>query len=95
MKKTTQDITDMVIDAAYTVYEHKCRMAQGLAPINGAEFGDPQAQKELAQLVAPLIQSAQTTKQLEVQSVADALAMLKRGKVSVQECLKLVELIKL
>ena len=90
------EITDLLIDTAYQIVDYKGKVALGVPseelPENYISFDDS-SQNYIMDLVRPMLRTAQQIKKVQADSVKDVIKQLSKGKLTIDEATKLIELI--
>jgi len=93
-KKTINQIVDKLINAADKAVEFKIKRAFG-GGLEDEEVGyDMDALNELIGFIRPHIQDSQQAKVLGVKSSSDIIKLLTSGKISTDEAMEMLKLIK-
>lgn len=92
-KTTINDILDELLETAHKILKYQVGIAFGQEPPEGHELYNSKQQHALLDMIKPMLNQAEQTKALNVKSSAEVVKMLKQGKVSVDEAMKLLQLI--
>lgn len=101
-RRTLTDIVDLLVDRAFQILEWKYEAAitvgnwnhdKDRLPADWPSY-DHSTLNELVDIIKPMLRSVQETRKLEAQTSKDVTAMLSKGKISMQEGMKLLALMK-
>ena len=103
--KQLSDIVDNIVDKAYKIIEWKIiaateqrvsddqfNLVSGL-PVGYMNF-DHEVLNSVLDMVKPLLSSAQQTKKVEAETAKDIVKLIKSGKLSIEDAMKLMNLLK-
>ena len=92
-KTTINDILDELLETAHRVLKYQVGIAFGEEPPEGHELYNHKEQHVLLDMIKPMLHSAEQTKSLNIKSSAEVVKMLKQGRISVDEAMKILRLI--
>jgi len=103
--KQLSDIVDNIVDKAYQIIVWKIIAATDQTEVQdvwgiaeGLPAGymnyDHKLLDSILDMVKPLLSSAQQTKKVEAETAKDIVALIKTGKLSIEEAMKLMNLLK-
>jgi len=92
-KTTINDILDELLETAHRVLKYQIGIAFGAEPPEGSENYNNKEQHVLLDMIKPMLNQAEQTKQINAKSSTEVIKMLKKGTVSVEEAMKILRLI--
>ena len=92
-KTTINDILDELLETAHRVLKYQIGVAFGVDPPEGSELYNSKEQHRLLDMIKPMLHQAEQTKQINAKSSTEVVKMLKQGKISVDEAMKILTLI--